>query len=101
MTNFLFTVTEFLAKYFLKGQFCERETDCRMTRLKKSYELFVRFVTSDAMLNPSVSFPSICSMLHVSPASLNELLLREIGMDGYRIVAECRAMAVEEDGQDL
>lgn len=65
-----------------------------MTRIKRSYELFVRFVTSDAMpAHPSLTFPSICRMLHVSPTSLNEILLRETGLDGHRIVAVCRAMA--------
>lgn len=69
-----------------------------MTSLKKSYELFVRFVTSDAMPDhPSLTFPSICRILHVSPTSLNELLLRETGLDGHRIVAGCRAMAGREE----
>ena len=70
-----------------------------MNKLNESYERFVRFVTGDGLLScPSATFRSICSRLHVSPASLDELLLAETGLDGCSIVAACKAMQKHAGG---
>ncbi len=52
--------------------------------------IFLRFErlmdTEKVYLNPDITFRDICRRLFVSPSSLDEILLDEIGMNGDELI---------------
>ena len=51
------------------------------------YHEFCRMVLDDRICEDgTISFYDICAALHTSPGSLNEILERELGMNGFEIL---------------
>ncbi len=62
-----------------------------MRTIMKTYARFADLVTGTRILeNPDLDFRTICRFLHVSPASLNEVLMDELGMDGREVLDKLR-----------
>lgn len=62
-----------------------------MKTLMKNFERFAQLLESGAFkTNPYLSFETVCRCLKVSPSDLNELLIRELGMNGNEIIAAYR-----------
>ena len=58
-----------------------------MCRMEKVYGRFGALL--EKQTPPSRDFNEICRMLKVSEVSLNEVLLRELGMHGQEILDNC------------
>ena len=57
-----------------------------MYTVAKAYSRLEEELVSAARGETELSFHDLCRSLHVSPSSLEELLLRELGMTGEDIV---------------
>lgn len=63
-----------------------------MCVLMTSYSRFERLMDrTEVWRNPYLSYQDICRMAGVSPASLDEMLLAELGMNGEQILQKYRA----------
>lgn len=62
-----------------------------MCALMKSYSRFERLMNVDEVWrNPYLDYQSVCRMIGVSPASLDEILESELGMRGEEILDKYR-----------
>lgn len=58
-----------------------------MCAISSTYLRFERLMDREKVYrNPNVTFRSLCRMLSVSPASLNEIILRELGIGGEELI---------------
>lgn len=58
-----------------------------MCAISSTFLRFERLMDKEKVyLNPDVSFHTICRSLSVSPSSLDEILLQELGMNGDELV---------------
>ena len=58
-----------------------------MCAISSTFLRFERMMNIEKVwLNPDVSFRTICRRLSVSPSSLDEILLRELGVSGDELV---------------
>ena len=58
-----------------------------MRTIESAYEEFSRMVLEDHIYeDETVDYQSICRALHVSPTDLDEVLVREMGMNGSEIL---------------
>ena len=63
----------------------------KMSRLEDQYAAFVDYMTKERpYLNVEETYFSVCERLRINPNDLDELLLREQGMDGVRIFSTLR-----------
>ena len=63
----------------------------KMSRLEDQYAAFVDYMTKvRPYLNEEETYFSVCERLRINPNDLDELLLREQGMDGVRIFSTLR-----------
>lgn len=63
----------------------------KMSRLEDQYAAFVDYMTKERpYLNEEETYFSVCERLRINPNDLDELLLREQGMDGVRIFSTLR-----------
>ena len=52
-----------------------------------TYQEFARMLLDDRIYeDTTISFTDICASLRVSPSDLNEILIKEIGMNGTEIL---------------
>lgn len=74
------------------GQICIKTENIMCTAMK----MYLRFASKvlDAGLgdNPSVSYREICRRARVSPVSMDEILLDELGMDGNDLLDRFRGI---------
>lgn len=58
-----------------------------MCAIHSTFLCFERLMDTEKVYrNPDISFRNICRQLSVSPSSLNEILLDEIGMNGDELI---------------
>lgn len=58
-----------------------------MCAISSTYLRFERLMDNEKVYrNPDITFRSICRRLAISPSSLEEILLRELGMSGDELV---------------
>lgn len=58
-----------------------------MKTIETAYSEFSRMLLGDSIHeDPTISFYEICAALRVSPSDLNEILSKEIGMNGPEIL---------------
>lgn len=58
-----------------------------MKTIETAYSEFSRMLLGDRIYEDStITFPDICASLHVAPSDLNEILIKEIGMNGPEIL---------------
>lgn len=63
-----------------------------MYSLMTTYSRFAELITDGCILeDPDIDFKDICRRLHVSPFSLDEILVEELGVDGETLVEEFRS----------
>ena len=58
-----------------------------MKTMDTTYQEFARMLLDDRIYeDTTISFTDICASLRVSPSDLNEILIKEIGMNGTEIL---------------
>lgn len=58
-----------------------------MRTIESTYSNFCAVLLRDRIYeDTTISFEDICSALHVSPGSLDEILMKELGMNGREIL---------------
>lgn len=63
-----------------------------MCSLMTTYSHFAELITDGRILeDPDLDFKDICSYLRISPFSLDEILVEELGVDGESLVEEFRS----------
>ena len=71
-----------------------------MCTLKKTYAAFCSLVDDGRVYeNPHLDFFHICRALHVSPASLGDILETELGLSGQEILAIRRNKARSDESR--
>lgn len=58
-----------------------------MKTIETAYPEFSRMLLDDRIYeDPTITFPDICASLEVAPGDLDEILVKEMGMNGPEIL---------------